>query len=556
MAKEGLNIVFAVDHSGSMSKQDGQQMVSRMLKEFIDTLDDENVNVGYVAYNDSILAQCAPVPVQETEQKSMLNETIDQVQSSGETDIGLGFACAYHLMDECTGRKMVVLISDGETDLTYSDTDRTKEDSDQDIQDIVWLCQKEGTPVVTIALGTQSEGEEGVLQNIADQTAGRSYSAQTSDELMGIFYNLLFLVEQHNLTASVEWSGEICKNKELEFEITFTDAKGGRAESINGFGNAVWYAAFEDEQKRGRIPVKLEWKDGKLTGKVTFDHAGNYGLTVENKEYAGFCYEISDIAISNTLPGSLISKTIELSAKAEEREWPGKIKETQIDLDACFADADGDVLTYQLQSVPEDIVSARIEGNKLYLTPGKNGNGEITLLVSDGDGSLYGQIPVRVKPSVQIWWVLLLFVILIAGLIFYRLQKRKKKTFLPPQAEEKQGGSFSGKLNAYFTLLPDQNEEIPPLTFALHPIREKKIVLGNMFGDYPDLVDLLDLDNIYLVPAENRKLVLFHNSSAGIMIGNSIICRKMQYVISDGNVIYITSCDGSCELEVHYITKI
>lgn len=127
---------------------------------------------------------------------------------------------------------------------------------------------------------------------------------------------------------------------------------------------------------------------------------------------------------------------------------------------------------------------------------------------------------------------------------------------IPEQTESKNEGAFTGKLNAYFTLLPEEMEEIPPLTFALHPIREKKIALAGMFSDYPALIDELALDEIYLFPAENRQMILFHKSDSTVMIGNSIVCRKMQYMVSYGNVIYITSKDGTCELEVHYISMI
>lgn len=94
------------------------------------------------------------------------------------------------------------------------------------------------------------------------------------------------------------------------------------------------------------------------------------------------------------------------------------------------------------------------------------------------------------------------------------------------------------------------------MTFALHHIREKKIVLGDMLKKHAELSDLLELDNVFLYPAENRKIILYHNSNATIMIGSSIVCRKMQYAIGYGNVIYITSQDGTCELEVHYISMI
>lgn len=108
-------------------------------------------------------------------------------------------------------------------------------------------------------------------------------------------------------------------------------------------------------------------------------------------------------------------------------------------------------------------------------------------------------------------------------------------------------------MNVYFTLLPNGTEEIPPLTFMLHPIREGKIAVGDMLKNYAELSALLELDRMFLYPAENRKIVFYHNSRAAVMIGNSIVCRKMQYALSYGNVIYVTSQDGSCEMEMHYV---
>ncbi|MDE7283335.1 MAG: VWA domain-containing protein, partial [Lachnospiraceae bacterium] len=153
MAKEDLNIVFAVDHSGSMNKQDASRMISKVLQVFADTMHGENIRIGYLAYNDTIVAQKAPVEIDQEEQRQALKQTIADAENQGETDIGLGLKEAYRLMDGCSGKKMVVLISDGETDLARSNTGRSEEDSEQDIEEIVQLCQAEGTPIVTVAFG-------------------------------------------------------------------------------------------------------------------------------------------------------------------------------------------------------------------------------------------------------------------------------------------------------------------------------------------------------------------------------------------------------------------
>ena len=206
MTKEDLNIVFAVDHSGSMNEQDAGQMIPKVLQVFTDTMHGENIRVGYLAYNDTIVTQRAPVSVDQEDQRLTLKQTIADAKNGGETDIGLGLKEAYHLMDGCSGKKMVVLISDGETDLARSETGRTEEDSEQDIEEIVQRCQAEGTPVVTVAFGEEYEGEEAVLRKISDRTGGESYKADRPEELISILYDLFhtdFSYSVREITDSV-----------------------------------------------------------------------------------------------------------------------------------------------------------------------------------------------------------------------------------------------------------------------------------------------------------------------------------------------------------------
>jgi len=45
-------------------------------------------------------------------------------------------------------------------------------------------------------------------------------------------------------------------------------------------------------------------------------------------------------------------------------------------------------------------------------------------------------------------------------------------------------------------------------------------------------------------------------SDSTIMIGNSIACKQVQYSVSFGDVLYITTADGTYDLELHYISVI
>lgn len=168
-----------------------------------------------------------------------------------------------------------------------------------------------------------------------------------------------------------------------------------------------------------------------------------------------------------------------------------------------------------------------------------------------------GRIPLRVRSWLEVYPAVPLLIACLLLFTFLKIyRKRKKVREIPGISEKKNEIFFTGKLNAYFTLVPEDMEEIPPLTFTLHHIREGKIVVGDMFRNYPELSALLELDHMILYPAENRKIIFYHNSRATVMIGSSIVCRKMQYAIGYSSVIYITSQDGACELELHYISMV
>ena len=633
MAKEDLNIVFAVDHSGSMNEQDASRMISKVLQVFIDTMHGENIRIGYLAYNDTIVAQKAPVEIDQEEQRQALKQTIANAENQGETDIGLGLKEAYRLMDGCSGKKMVVLISDGETDLARSNTGRTEEDSDQDIEEIVQLCQAEGTPIVTVAFGKEYEGEEAVLRKISDRTGGESYEADRPEELVSILYDLfhtdfsysvreitdsiyeagsqrincgmdgmiydeltvlffsdqeiqeagvisggnwilsetkenyavvrlsetssdltiefetkdkqqvsVFLVGRRNITPVVEWDGEIYKNKEKEFRIHFEDDNGQQPAS---YTDLQWTAEFRSMTDDTVVPLQLEATETGLIGKATFTDSGKYSLYLATGRNSENTYDVSQLSVLNTLPISISNAHVDIFTSSGEQ---------MIDLAEYFADEDGDVLVFELQELPKDMVSASVEGHYLHITPKGRGTGDIVLLVSDGEGSLAGRITVRVRFWIEAYPAVPFLVICLLLFAVFKIYRRRKRILtVPEKVEEKSKYYFTGKINVYFTLVPEGTEEIPPLNFMLHPIREGKIVVGDMLRSYTELSALLELDRMFLYPAENRKIVFYHNSKAAVMIGNSIVCRKMQYALSYGNVIYVTSQDGSCEMEIHYV---
>ncbi|MGL5436370.1 MAG: hypothetical protein ACRDBO_13380 [Lachnospiraceae bacterium] len=224
-------------------------------------------------------------------------------------------------------------------------------------------------------------------------------------------------------------------------------------------------------------------------------------------------------------------------------------------MDDYFLDADGDTLSYSLAKEAGEAVSINLDGSEMTIEPLKPGTQDFVLSVTDGEETITHVLSVHVKPLWQVYWWVIAIVLLAVGAIL-------RKILYKPQAEVekieniKSKSRFNGKLDLYFTVLPEEAGEIPPLVFPLHKLRESKVCLGDLLHDYPEEVETLGLNRIYLIADEGRKLILYHNCEATIMIGNAIICRQLRHMVNFGDVIYVTSQDGRYDMELHYISLI
>ena len=107
-AKEGLDVMFVMDYSGSMKTNDSRDIARGMVKAFVDTVHSADIRVGFVAYNDRILTFTSPLAIQTEEERADLKKLIDQEQYAGNTDIGLGLSYGLELLEEEAVRKRVI----------------------------------------------------------------------------------------------------------------------------------------------------------------------------------------------------------------------------------------------------------------------------------------------------------------------------------------------------------------------------------------------------------------------------------------------------------------
>lgn len=637
--KEEIDIIFVIDSSGSMKTNDPSRMALDMVQAFIDTMQIQGIRIGYVAYNDTVLSFLAPETIETTAKRKKLKREIASIRYSGDTDIGLGVSHACELLStEKTNHKIIVLISDGETDLPTS-SPRTVEQSNQELKYCANQCKDNNIPIYTIAFG-QYDGNKTLLEQTAQITQAESYSAQKPEDLMEILYgifqnNLFYRIQQFSNGIYADGSQQITcvldamyldeidillmssgtvgkttvqygdtelvltnlshyavgkienqqsrslakelvihtateegqdlqiyiisyrgflpamniqtwtrRNQDLEYQICFQDADGENITDAGFYKSLSWDLKCIDSQDRqNNVKIdKIQVQDGILTGSIQFVHSGIYTLEgILSDGYGSYLYPFC-VEVSNTIPeGSIPEEAGILTGQTRIYH-----------LNDYFSDADKDELLYFIPDRHKDGMQIQLDKDQLTLIAQNPGKHVVTIQISDGEDMLQYTYYLEVLTWWQAYWWAIAIVLIVLTIVIWKLT-HKPKPELEQLTEQKKRYHFSGKLNAYFLRQPQKEDEIPPLTFQMNRVKDNRVSLGDLFGDYPQQIEALQLNSIFLIADENRNMILYHTSKSDVMIGSSIACRQIQYSIHFGDVIYITSQDGAYDLELHFI---
>ncbi|WP_367565203.1 VWA domain-containing protein [Lacrimispora sp.] len=641
--KSGLDVTFVMDYSGSMAANDPDRTAIGMVKAFIDTVYSADIRIGFVAYNDHILSSSAPVSVRTTEERESLKGLMDSVGYQGNTDIGLGLNYAYGLTGQETGRKRVmVLISDGETDLKGSSTGRTKESSDQDLKNVLNTFRSEEVAVYTVAFG-RYEGNSQVLKEISGGTGGENYTVERPETLIEVLYGIfhdnmayqiqeiangiygegsqslrlkledsyidemailmispqqvgdttvfygeqqikpvnlthysvakvwdvekdikemtiqtstarnqelkIYLISYRNLIPVLEIESSAARNQTFPYRIYFKDESGAV------IADEAFYKNFtpkieiygEGQSEKGRRELEISIQNGILEGEIAIPRSGTYYIESRLDDVMESCvFDTARIQIINTPPAGGLPGSIHYNPLTKEKQFV---------LDEYFTDSDGDSLSYELDQSFNDLAEVSLNQGILSIKPLRSGDESLILKISDGEAAASYTYSISVVPLWKAyWWVLVLAAAVFGAILWKILYKPKPE--LEVITEEKANNRFQGKMDGYFMCQPENEEEIPPLTFPLYKIRDNRVSIGDLMKNYPEASDSMGLDRIYLIADENRKMILYHSSDSVIMLGSSILCKNLRYSVCFGDIISVTSPDGAYDLEIHYISMI
>lgn len=358
----------------------------------------------------------------------------------------------------------------------------------------------------------------------------------------------IYLISYRSLVPVLNIDAKANKNSPISYQIYFKNKNG------DIIADEAFYKAFQcelnffEEGAEGQ-GEKLDFtiKNGILSGEVTSKHSGSYLVQGSLEDGMGIAvFEPVRISVSNRLPQG---------ALPEKEKYTIITKPKQYRLDEYFTDPDGDKLTYSIKTEGVGCFETEITEGILNIKPVQAGTQTLLLNVFDGTDSITYEYRLKVLPLWRAYWQLIIVLAAIALLIIWKVL-HKPKPELECLIEENKKNRFSGRLDAYFTAWPEGTEEIPPLSFQMYKIKDSTVTIGSLMKEYINSSNALGLDEVHLVADEEQRMVLYHTSQSSIMIGNSIVCRQIQYSVSFGDVIYITSPNESYELELHYIAMI
>ncbi|HSD07822.1 VWA domain-containing protein [Flavobacterium sp.] len=196
---KGIDIVVAVDVSGSMLAKDFKPNRMEALKRVASVFVDERPNdrIGLVVYASEAYTKSPVTSDKAVIQQAIQSIKYDNVLQDG-TGIGMGLATAVNrLKDSKAKSKVVILLTDGVNNAGFIEPETAAD-----------IAQQYGIKVYTIGIGTNGMAEspyalgpggqllfqmmkveidEQLMRNIAKKTGGKYFRATNNDKLAAIY---------------------------------------------------------------------------------------------------------------------------------------------------------------------------------------------------------------------------------------------------------------------------------------------------------------------------------------------------------------------------------
>lgn len=180
-----IDAVLVMDASNSMKNSDPERISSEAMKMFIDMLATTGDKVGVVSYTDRIQREKALLEIQSEADKTALKEFIDQLDRGPYTDMSVGLDEAVKVLKQGMDpahAPMIVVLADGNNDLDPN-TGKTSQEASDQLEQAVKEAKGSGIPIYTIGLNADGKLNKETLDELANQTGGKSFTTSSADDL-------------------------------------------------------------------------------------------------------------------------------------------------------------------------------------------------------------------------------------------------------------------------------------------------------------------------------------------------------------------------------------
>lgn len=538
-------ISIALDVSGSMKKTDAKRHSIELIKLFMD-LCNETDYLNVTAYNDSIVYHSGLISMGNSASKAEMLQALDELQFSGETDNGLGLLTATKAITDTSliyDNSFVILVTDGNTDLENSMTDRTIADSDADMKESAKLAKENDITIDVVEYTNAYNQDTGLLSVISVPTGGGATLVDNPPQFIQVMLGIFFSEYQEGkINLDIEESTELIHRYELtqeitcgqkRYEVVFSTEEMHDCEVVSSKDHMIVY--------QGEHYIVFEMpEDGSYEAKAVYSVSEQTEVVYGHVNIAVPYKEVVEDKAHGTAP-----KGTESTNKIYTSE-----EKFCVDVSTMFQDEENDIVEYRVEQM-EGNGEYTISGSMLSIDVTQESVHEYQITAVDSEqqnatSSYYLEVEASWKQYYGIILAgLIIFIFAVAAgisaIIIRRILFHKKEQT-----------AISGFLYARFIDLKSKNETID-IQWNLSEYLPEGVTLEELLHSKRMKENLMDIEKVCFYPGQNvGELTLVYCMEGSIFLGEQLLAKNTPIRICSGDILYVSFAENASELELRY----
>ncbi|MFD0958434.1 vWA domain-containing protein [Paenibacillus chungangensis] len=554
----GMDAVLVLDVSHSMADSDRNKIGNEAMKMFIDMLSEEGNRVSVVAYTDQIEREKALLEIDSPEDKENLKAFIDGLNRGSYTDIAVGVKEAVQVLTDGgdAGREpIIIVLADGNNSLDPK-SGRTEAESDREMEKAIGTAQDLDIPIYTIGLNSDGKLNKAALEQLAEQTGGKSFVTSSADDLPRILSEIfashleLNIVPVDSFTADGDYQNvkvTVPNSNVLEANISIMSEQPVEVKLADPSGNAVAIPSQDVLLAKSKSyslikivrPAQGDWTlqvKGVAQDNIDINLIFNYDLTLELEPLGQKSFAKGDTV---KLQAYLASGGQRLGDSAQYRNMSavmnvkdvtnGKMEQISMKLAGDYFEG-----SYKLPDSHDYEITVRAEEQSFFRE-----SETMAISASSGGGTAASKPDEEVKESTSYTGIIIAavgaIVLLAAAYFVYRIMKERSRGFVGQIVIEIRDENTGDKSSPQYKRLSHFKGK-----FQLHHLLQ----LAPEFKE---------TEKILFKPADGDKLKLINGSACTVEKFGRAAAAGSELVLKSGDRIAISLTQVDKTVHIEYL---